>query len=455
MGLKDISSLLIEKNTPALLIFTLFFSIIFVLASPHFFVSGDTIVLINSVKTIVTCLQDKKYDFCPNISHFPLSQHILGLTFYKLGASLDQLMSGFKYLNIFAWFTGLLIPLFWWKSPSRHIHLLIYFTVYLSSPLWWYGNTSFNEIVSSTLVSLFFMSMMYGTYLPGITTFLVILTKEINLAYILFWTAIVLYIRYKKGESNIKSTLVSSVFGSLVGLVFQVLFNLWRFDSFFNKDLLVPLFRTPTWDIKFNYFFAQWLAPNVGIFFFWPAFIALLILFFFHRASAINWIIRGAVALFFISITFGFASWFAPFGWIAYGHRLIIPWIPGVTLFILYALSDNIILILKKTASVSFLPHLVKSYIILFAIPSIVILFSIGGINSFFAFDNECPRTAILQLDTKFYFDCIQHYAWGAKWIHNVTFAYVYWNQAVFPLIVLVSTLLILFAKIDRLVNET
>lgn len=454
MKIIDPLSFSVEKDARFLLLLFVSFSIVFILAWSNFHISGDTIVLINSIKTIVSCIENKDWAYCKSVAHFPISQHLIGLVFYKLGIGVEQLLTAFKLFNIFAWFAGFFLPLLFWKNSKFQLSLTVFFIIYIASPLWWYGSTSFNEIVTAMMISLFFMSLMYGTYLPLLTSFLVVLTKEIAFVYVIFWTLILIYLKFRKRESNIKVVLISSLVGTAIGLICQILFNFWRFKSIINTELLSVIYRTPTLDLKVNFFIAQWLAPNVGIIFFWPGFILLLFIYFKNINGVSGWTTRGAVALFFISITLGFASWCAPFGWIAYGHRLIVPWIPGLVLFMLYTFSAHLKFLLKQAYSKRWLWISVKSLIFCATVPSVAILFNIGSISNFFVPDETCPHTAVLQESSEYYYNCIVHYAWNAKWIHSVTLTHVDWFRGGLAIVIALFALMLVFQKTEKIIRE-
>mgnify|MGYP006077460679 CR=1 FL=1 len=447
--------IILRENFPFFTFLLVSFAVVFGLASSNFFVSGDTVVLMNSIKTISDCLENGNFTICPSVAHFPLSQHLIGYLFYKSGIPIENLLGSFKILNLFAWFFGLLIPAFFWRNKKHLPALLIYFIVYISSPLWWYGNTSFNEILSATLISLFLLSLMYTSYLPFLTSFFVVLTKEVAFLYVVAWSIAIAVIKFKEDKGNAKRTVLSALAGTTLGLTFQVLFNFWRFNSPINNELLLPIYRVPTFEVKLNFFLAQWFGPNVGILYFWPALTVLFVMYFrFHKTW--KWYFsRLTVGLFLLSVTIGFALWCAPFGWVAYGHRLIVPWLPGLTLFLLYSGNDTISKSLNEIASSPFLKYFVSLAVTALTMPNIAILFNINNISNFFVPDSVCPTPAILQTDANYYYKCIQHYAWDANWIHSVTFSHTDWPKAGLAIAIGLISLVALFYKLLKATRET
>lgn len=118
--------------------------------------------------------------------------------------------------------------------------------------------------------------------------------------------------------------ILSSVF--LLGILSTIGYNYLRYHTFSpNAYLAVAKFTSPSSTKSFEFFLATFFSPNGGFLIFWCA--SLVGCLYLMREFSLR--IRPAaittsLALI-VSSALGFSLWWAPFGWDAWGDRLIIP----------------------------------------------------------------------------------------------------------------------------------
>ena len=136
-------------------------------------------------------------------------------------------------------------------------------------------------------------------------------------------------------RTQIGKRLTAVAIGSLIAVVANASFNVLRFGVPYNQILLDPL--SPSAALRAADFLCG-ARPNGGLLFFWASFVAVLVSVVVHdwrslaAKAPVYWVVCVLAAL-----TFGLSGWWAPFGWIAWGPRLLLPWIPACLLILLRA----------------------------------------------------------------------------------------------------------------------
>ena len=100
-------------------------------------------------------------------------------------------------------------------------------------------------------------------------------------------------------------------------------------------------FRVDTLEQGVLNFAGIWLSPNGGALPFWLSFACVCVVILFAAAAAPRywqvspWPAR-LLALLLLGLTAGLSSWYAPHGWIAWGPRLLLPWLPATVYLTCY-----------------------------------------------------------------------------------------------------------------------
>ena len=118
------------------------------------------------------------------------------------------------------------------------------------------------------------------------------------------------------------------------------LFNVFRFGTVVNRLYLEREFRTTPNSRVLKYAMAVWFSPRSGILLFWPILTVVLVwtvvmrLRNVHAATGAERFQDLLIVLFIGGLSMNLALWFTPFGWIAFGPRLAVPFLPALVLLL-------------------------------------------------------------------------------------------------------------------------
>jgi hypothetical protein len=189
--------------------------------------------------------------------------------------------------------------------------------------------------------------------------------------------------------------------------------NFARFGVPYNEILLGPgMLRVPLAE-RPDFFLGLWLSPNGGLLVFWATFVALLVwsLVSVPYNRALRRSALGAVGVL-VALTVGLSGWWAPFGWIAWGPRLLLPWVPGCLILLLRAHG------VSWAARSAALPGRVLAVVAAVAagFPHFGAMFTLGPLQAIFGPAPGCPTLPsdpVRQAD--YYFHCMGYYIWEPR----------------------------------------
>ena len=163
---------------------------------------------------------------------------------------------------------------------------------------------------------------------------------------------------------------------------------------------------------------AVWIAPNAGLAIFWVLagllVVGLVVATVRTRGRARLTGLALVVAL--LIVTGTLASWYAPFGWIAWGPRLMLPALPAVTLTVLVLYAPGIERLLRRLLATGLRTAVWGLLLIALAPPEVNILHAPYVAGDLFTPDQACPTSPSVG-DPSYYYHCIDHYAWGRHWL--------------------------------------
>ena len=173
------------------------------------------------------------------------------------------------------------------------------------------------------------------------------LSKETSYPFVLALAVIGLLLARRRTGRPIRPHVVAVVAGLVLAVLVASALNLIRFGSPRNTHYLDDDFRTPTVGRMLEFAAGLFISPNGGIVPFWPiasVLVALLL------AIPIVCTIRSraavretwpalALAALIAALVLGFALWWVPFGWVAWGPRLSLPWVLPILLLALVAFA--------------------------------------------------------------------------------------------------------------------
>lgn len=293
--------------------------------------SGDTQRLLSGAGAIRDCLGKGTFVRCgypvPAAPHipgstvgpYPLFQYLVVLGSGLRGHRGYMLLSVLNSLSVFA------MALFAYTIAKRNaLWGWICFAIVVVSPFLFYANLGWGEPLAAFLVAMALWRLSRGGHPAELAFwfFAAGLTKETAWPFLLLGA---LFIHLQAGIP--RSRLVGVGFGVATSYAVTGLFNIFRFGSWNNLTYTVSQFQIRSPKVIIQYAVALFAAPNGGLAWFWP--LVLIV------PGAMLWIAwkgnrheRAVAAVWlasFVLLTLGLASWWAPFGWDAWGPRLFLP----------------------------------------------------------------------------------------------------------------------------------
>jgi hypothetical protein len=336
---------------------------------------GDTFALVKGAQSLLAC---GLHSPCPGAQHFPLFQHLLAMPLLQVGLSVEMVVKALAALSLVAW-VALFMEI---KGPLAR-------AVLFTGPLWVYATSSFGEMAAALLTVCFVRGALEGNRRQIATYGLLAgITKEIAWPFLLalgLWTL----------RKRLRSHGGALAAGLGAAIASNALFNSWRFGSFQNTFLLQPHFQTPDLATHASFTAGLWLSPNGGWVVFWPAFAVLVVLALRDPAKRATTIVVLALL---DLLTLGLGRWFAPMGWVAWGPRLLLPWIPAFILL----LGD----VAWPRRQWVWTPALA------IGTAHIVSLMSFAPKDRLFDPTPECPSPVAIEASAHAYYNCIRHLTW-------------------------------------------
>ena len=345
----------------------------------------DTLLMVNGTQQIKNSIHAGEW--APKASSYPLSQYLPAIIYQSVFDGSDQeIFSFLSGLNGLA-LAGLMGLCIWLLGPIHPVLALMGIIAILVGPLTFHAKQSFNEVHASFWIALFVVTTLKKCH-PAIilsTMWMAGITKEVAFPFVfamgvLCWNVI---------SFKPKIWIDTKKLGALVtisGLIFMTgcAFNYLRYRTFYNSEYMGGDGMFIPWGQKFISFMAIWFSPQVGLAVIWLpaffliAFILITQLIEYRKSLGLNQMTFKLIGYSGIigGLTFGFASWYSPFGWESYGQRLIIPWMPAILLMILYREQD---LIISKLSILSRRPMLLNGVLgfgLIYATPHIFYFFN-------------------------------------------------------------------------------
>lgn len=301
--------------------------------------TGDTLQVLDGTAAMDACLHGGDVRCHLAVSFWPPLQYIPALALKRLGASRSATANALIYLNGLA--VLLTLALLWIvgrRSRAPGIAPLLVLAC-LVSPLLWYGDSGFGEALAGAATTAMVVSIVLG-WNPAATAAaccIAVISKETALPFLLVFGAVAIAVRLSARRLP-KSQAIGLACGAAAGVALIAALNLFRYGVPWNRYYLRSGWEVQSLPRRAEFFGAELVAPNAGIVWFWPIASMLIAVCAYHcaRTLRVSRRLRGrvgalAVALVtFVVLLAAFASWWSPFGWFAFGARLIVPWIPAL-----------------------------------------------------------------------------------------------------------------------------
>lgn len=409
---------------------------LFVINNPYF--EGDTDLLVNRhLPSIRQCLSEGQLSGCPRSGSFPLFQNAVGLILNYLGLSAPVILHALAYLSFLAFLGSVFLAYRTLKRARSTALAITAVVVMITGPLLWYSHSTFGEMAAAFLTLAFTAACILSKREWFIVLLFIFagLTKEIAFPFLGLIGLLCLLPDIITRPLKVKKRIGALILGGFLTLIINTAFNYFRFGTFYNTSYLTELFIVPTWKLRSSFFLAIWFSPSGGLSFFWTSFaflyfsicVALLIQSVKGRrhqpddehgkARLVLYLPIITISFILFTLTLGFSSWCcSPLGGAAWGPRFMIPWIPSISLLLLYFYPREAMAILSLLLKKSYGFVLTCLTLILVALPQMAVFFGTFVLGDIFAPTPECPRLPVIQEDVSYYYRCLSDQFWPRKW---------------------------------------
>lgn len=286
--------------------------------------TGDTTELIKGSSQFFNCLTSQESGVCVELERFGFTPHLISAILLNIYPNADVVIVLWSLLNFIS-FIALLLLLrnFYYRNETPLAFSNIFFVGSIFTPIIAYSVYSFSESVF-ILISIFYFLILSQRkyYLASFVAIFAVAYKDNSFLTLVPLSLAILMINQEK----IKTYFLSAT-GLVVGLLLNLFFNFLRFNAFENQtyqegNIIINL------PFNISNFFGVWLSPSggaLGYFFILPVILVLFFLSKFKEFNRIDRIISSIIFLSLLLTTLNLAIWFSPFGWIAWGPRLLLP----------------------------------------------------------------------------------------------------------------------------------
>jgi hypothetical protein len=390
---------------------------------------ADTNGLVRAARAINVCVEHQTFLNCSAVTKYPLFQHLLAIILFSFDLSDWEVLEYISWFNTTSFFFLIVgMYLFVIKISNRNLAIFSVL-ILLTSPLLHYSRTTFNETAFSLFSFLFIISILLGRSIleVSILSVFLVIQKETSLPLMVILVGLAALSKAHQNEKitsvilRIRNQIFGFLIGASIGLLLNTLFNLFRYASLENSAYMEEaLFGSSNLLQIFSNFLGLWLSPNGGMLFSWFSatflIVSLVIVLLKKESKIIDLKSLIIIITFPVLITLGAALWWAPFGWHAWGPRLMIPWIPSIIALLFYSFTSEITQIVEYFNKSRINLIIWLSIFFVGSLANIAALISPSMEGVLFELDNICPTIPFPQ-DHVYYYTCLNHYIWTKKTI--------------------------------------
>jgi hypothetical protein len=402
----------------------------------HRVVGGDTPWLVDGTDALAGCLSRHDFDACgftgkldaagqmSAVGPYPLLQYVPDYLARWVGATHDTRYTFLALLSTVAVFAVLALAWFVLSRTGVSAWFWAFVLAVLTGPLIVYANTTWGELLAAGLLVCLVAAVVLRAPSPVVAgaVFAACLTKETSYPFVAAIAALGLALTWRRTGASIRAHLVWAGVGLLSAVIVASLFNRVRFGTLENTNYLQPEFHAPLARVP-EFFAGLLIAPNGGILLFWATASVLLggllVVPFVRRGSERfdRWI---ALALTVIAagITLSLAMWWAPFGWIAWGPRLSLPWVLPLLLLALIAFGTSARPYAARLLATPWRLLVVAAAVVALTLPHVGYLWRPQTTTEFFAHRSE-RCTSSRPFGSNAYYTCLREQMWTQRPIMN------------------------------------
>ncbi|MDP9325310.1 MAG: hypothetical protein M3O87_02070, partial [Candidatus Dormibacteraeota bacterium] len=315
------------------------------------YVSGDTGVLVQHVRAVVADIGRGQWiDWS---GHFALLQHLPAGVLVALQLPDEGVFRGLVVLNLLV-LVAITVMAYRRLRRRSEVVAILFTSVLLSGPLLWYGHASFSELLAIALTLAMVILLLDGARPVWVALTMVgaSIAKDTSLPFVLL---LALGTAFYASRAEVpwyqRLRLPTIVAGAVLSAIAVGGFNYLQFRSLTSASNLDPKYIVPTLGIQARFFLAIWFSPNGGVVPFWPTFAGFMVMAVAAalaqvrrtagwRRRAVALVPLGTAALVLGGVSIGLSKWVAPLGWIAWGPRLLLPWLPAAAYLVGAAYAD-------------------------------------------------------------------------------------------------------------------
>ena len=308
---------------------------------------GDTGVLVTGTHTALDCIKDGTFTNCghapgteaSDVGAFAIFQYLVAAPMVALGWVDATVERGLAWVSTLAVAGMVVLALTVGRRVLGRRWSVVLVLALVSGPMVLYGLIPFGEALAGFLCLAFALSAgSRRARWIAVTMFLACLTKETAAPFLLVIGVVCARDDDRDGWLPPARLFVPMVGGAAAAVVVNTGFNLFRFGTWSNLTYNAPHTRVPGIPIKLKLAVADWLAPNVGVLFFWTVLalvlagvlVATVVTFVRQPREPRRWLPPLVVVLTTALFTGTLASWWSTFGWLAWGPRLNLALTPAL-----------------------------------------------------------------------------------------------------------------------------
>jgi hypothetical protein len=391
---------------------------------------GDTGVLMQGTHAALDCLSDGTLTSCGHVAGsdstavgaFAIFQYLFAVPLVLLGWADATVERGLAWLSALAVAGMLVLSLTVGRRVLGRRWSVVLVLALVSGPMVLYGLIPFGEALAAFLALAFaFAACTRRAWWIVVTIFLACLTKETAAPLLLAIGFVCARDNDRDGWLPPRRVLGPMIAGAVAAVVVNTGFNLFRFGSISNLTYNAPFTRVPGVSLKVKLALANWLAPNVGVLWFWtvPALILAGVLI----AGVVElarrprqprrWAPALAVALITAALTGALASWWSTFGWLAWGPRLTLPLLPALVVAAVRAAPEPLDAGVRWVVGSTARAVVAGAVIAVLAVPQTGVVWNQAAINLPTVPDATCPvLKAPTETTPAYFYGCGLDEAW-------------------------------------------
>jgi hypothetical protein len=393
----------------------------------HSYVPVDSRVMVQHVDTVLAAIGQGRWSGWNG--QFPLLQQLPVFAMRIIGVPDAAVYGALTALSLGA-YVGLAALSGWGLRRTPRVAALLV-AVLLMGPLAWYAHTTFGEPLAALVTLALVVACAEGAPAPVVFGLALLggLSKDTAapfLALLAVAAAMAPTLSAPEAAPSLGRLLrrvpwVPALAGAAAGLAIAAGYNHLEFGTWTNQAYLSPLFLVHDLPTQASFLAANLVSPNGGLFPTWPillAYTALVLLAAWrrlrHPGAGRLWLLPAGLALLVMAgLLWGFSGWYSPLGWIGWGPRLLLPWVPATCFVLARLLRPELAALLARMLASPALAWGGGLALGLASVPEFVVIFRQSVLDHLFAPDAVCPAIAYVQDGVAQYYRCTEWQLWG------------------------------------------